>query len=37
MQYGWTVLMWLCDNSDTEMVDYLLQRGAHVDAKDVCS
>ena len=35
MQYRWTALLWACDKSDANMVGYLLERGADVDAQDV--
>ena len=34
-QYGWTALLWACDNSHADVVDYLLQHGPDVDAQDV--
>ena len=35
-QYGWTALLWACDNSHADVVDFLLQHGADIDAQDVC-
>lgn len=36
-QYGWTALLWACDNkqADVAIVDNLLDHGADVNAEDV--
>ena len=35
LQYGWTPLLWACDKSHVDVVDYLLERGADIDVEDV--
>lgn len=35
-QYGWTALLYACDESLDDVVDYLLDTGADINAADVC-
>ena len=35
LKYGWTALLWACDKSHEEVVEYLLEYGADVHSEDV--